>query len=580
MLRTHSRHFSAVVSLLLGLNILATGSATGQRAGTRRPPQQNENSSSINPSGVPFKVRLETAGTDALFKGVPRLQSFAFAQSGGRWVLIGGRTNGFHGFGPDANFPYSSANTSIWVVDTTAKPAFKTYEYKLSNLPATLSAVRDQFSSTNMQSYQDGNNLYLIGGYGITSAGTGNLVTYSMLTWVDTDRLIKGVMSGNQSDVPNAIKFSNDTTKRLQVTGGELLKLDDDFFYLVVGQVFNGPYMDCVTGKPTCQQQYTDEIRKFKIKTDASGNPIIDDGGGTTTSPSTYTAFNDPANLHRRDLNVTPTILADGTEGVGVYAGVFIPPDADNPDANFPWRYPVYLGTGVPPPQHRIIKTHPADLSVRINPNAVVPGNPAAVKPFVDYTFEQRMSPYACASVLMYDPGQRAMYTTLFGGIGHFVVDDDGQTIISAGGPPGAMQDPAEPRNPKAQIFNDRVPFIPYITTIVRDRNSRTSEVVHATRMPGFDVAANKLPIFLGAESRFIPDPSTMNLLYTGSKEIFDFSKLMVGQEKYIGYIYGGIQAQPNKSSNGYIYRDWKKYGQFTTTISTVAMRVYVTRNR
>jgi hypothetical protein len=106
------------------------------------------------------------------------------------------------------------------------------------------------------------------------------------------------------------------------------------------------------------------------------------------------------------------------------------------------------------------------------------------------------------------------------------------------------------------------VPFIPYITTIVRDRNSRTSEVVHANHMPGFDVGPPLQPAFLGAESRFIPDSSAMSLMYRNGRVIFDFSKLATGQEKFIGYIYGGIEAQPGKSKNSYVYRDWKKYDQ------------------
>jgi hypothetical protein len=97
--------------------------------------------------------------------------------------------------------------------------------------------------------------------------------------------------------------------------------------------------------------------------------------------------------------------------------------------------------------------------------------------------------------------------------------------------------------------------------------------------MPGFDVGPPLQPAFLGAESRFIPDPSTSSLMYRNRREIFDFSKLSTGQEKFIGYIYGGIEARPGKSKNGYVYRDWKKYGQFTTTISPVIMKVYVTRN-
>jgi hypothetical protein len=548
---------------------------------------------------LPFEVRLEVVDSSSRpsFTGAPTLQSFVMAQDSGRWVLLGGRTNGFHGFGPDANFPYSSANTSIWVVSTAQtnpNGSVKVYEYKLSNLPASHANVRDQLSSTNMQAYQDGNDLYVIGGYGIYGGGAGSLVTYSMLTRIDVKRLIAAIETGRTADVPAAIKFSMDDTARLQVTGGELFKLSDGYFYLVMGQSFMGPYLNCVVPNPPapCQQVYTDQIRKFKIKSDANGNPIIDDGNGSTI-PSTYSAFTDQANYHRRDLNITTTIMPDGTEGVAAYAGVFVPADPANPDANLPWRYPVYLSSGVSPEEARVIKTHPADMTARVEDRApaairtAIAATPAPVKsasatttaqPIVDYTFEQKMSPYACANLLMYDPAQKAMYTTLFGGIGRYVLDDQ-RNIVSVQGPPGLIPDP-DPKNPGGTIFVDMVPFIPYITTLVRDARNRTTEIVHPNTMPGYSVAPPASPIFLGAESKFVPDPSALSLLYGSSKEILDFSKLPVGKDVLLGYIYGGIEANIATSKNGYKYSDWRKYGQFTTTVSNTVARLIVKRRR
>lgn len=534
---------------------------------------------------VPYDVRLEPVDVSKPpFYGAPRLQSFVIAQSssGNEWLLVGGRLNGFHGFAPpDANFPYANANTKIWVVDLDSAPHVSSYD--VSRLPANLLPVRDQLSSTNMQGYQDGNTLYLTGGYGINYGGTGNLVTYSMLTAINVDRLIQAVSSGRAADVPGQISFSNDQTGRLQVTGGEMLKLGD-YFYLVMGQSFNGQYMPCVAPSaltPPCQQVYTDQIRRFKITRDAAGNPIIDDN---VNAPS-YWAFQDAANFHRRDLNVTPTILADGTEGIAAYSGVFTPPDPNDPDANMPWRYPVYISASGTPHPTQTIRTHPADHSARVNatannanaavatpsptaapsPSASPTPTPTPVPPRTDYTFEQKMNSYASANVLIYDPARKSMYTTLFGGLGHYIYDYQTKTIVSAGGPPGLIPGPAVSPGP---VFNDMVPYSNSVVTLARDAQGRTAEVVHDDPMTT-NVNGRNVSAFIGAEMRFVPLPAMRNMLYGGTKEIYDLTKLT--RATNFGYLYGGIRATPKPD-----FEDWQKYGQWNTKANDLIYRVII----
>src|SRR5688572_25492911 len=62
----------------------------------------------------PFTVEIEPVSTT-----VPGIHSFAFAQSGPRWLIIGGRTNGLHGFSSNDAFPTQYANNEIVVIDTT-----------------------------------------------------------------------------------------------------------------------------------------------------------------------------------------------------------------------------------------------------------------------------------------------------------------------------------------------------------------------------------------------------------------------------------------------------------------------------
>ncbi|MBK6445932.1 MAG: hypothetical protein IPF81_11780 [Bacteroidetes bacterium] len=49
--------------------------------------------------------------------GMPGLQSFVHAQVDGKWLLIGGRTDGLHQRQPFASFAVAGNNTNIYVVD-------------------------------------------------------------------------------------------------------------------------------------------------------------------------------------------------------------------------------------------------------------------------------------------------------------------------------------------------------------------------------------------------------------------------------------------------------------------------------
>ena len=67
----------------------------------------------IDSGQVPFRVKL----TPVSIPNAPGLQSAAVAQANGKWLFIGGRTNGLHNFGPGQDFPPQFQNTNIIVVD-------------------------------------------------------------------------------------------------------------------------------------------------------------------------------------------------------------------------------------------------------------------------------------------------------------------------------------------------------------------------------------------------------------------------------------------------------------------------------
>src|SRR5215467_14611016 len=90
------------------------------------------------------------------FPGAPQIQSFAFAQSKGRWVFIGGRISGYHAVGGgSAEFLRADANQDVWVVDTNVKPA-QTYHLPVTQLPSRFGVIAAQWASAGQLYFQDG----------------------------------------------------------------------------------------------------------------------------------------------------------------------------------------------------------------------------------------------------------------------------------------------------------------------------------------------------------------------------------------------------------------------------------------
>jgi hypothetical protein len=242
--------------------------------------------------------------------GFPGLHSFAFAQHEGKWLIIGGRSDGLHARQPNASFPANSNNTEIFVVDELSKTFWFT---SVNSLAINL---KEQLQSTNMNFHQDGTTLYIIGGYAF-SASKGNHITFPFLTAIDAPGLIDAIIN-EKSINPFFIQVEDE---RMAVTGGQLAKFEDTFF-LVGGHRFDGRYNPM--GGPSFTQSYTNQIRKFKIAPNIGPLAISD-----------YEAITDPIHLRRRDYNLVPQIFPDGTEGYMISSGVF------QIDADLPFLYPV-----------------------------------------------------------------------------------------------------------------------------------------------------------------------------------------------------------------------------------------------
>lgn len=313
-----------------------------------------------------FSLALEEISV----KQSPGLQSFVVGQDEqGRWLFIGGRTDGLHLRRPFESFLASDNNLNFFVVDPIADT---TYSTSISSLSTDLA---EQLQSTNMEFYQRDDRLYIIGGYAY-SATAADHITFPFLTAVDVPRTVDAIIKGT-SIAPYIQQISD---PRMQVTGGYLGYLDS-VFYLVGGQKFMGRYNPMgPTHGPGFTQEYTNAIRTFKI---------IDNG--TSIAIADFQETVDSANLHRRDYNMTPQIFPDGTAGFTAFSGVF------QYTADLPWLNTVDITA----------------KGYQVRPN-----------------FNQYLSQYHSAHVPIFDAQANAMHTLFFGGMSRYTLDPvNGQLV-------------------------------------------------------------------------------------------------------------------------------------------------------
>jgi hypothetical protein len=217
----------------------------------------------------------------------------------------------------------------------------------------------------------------------------------------------------------------------------------------------------------------------------------------------------------RRDLNAALTILDDGkTLGAAAYGGVFT-----KDQLNF--TRPIYIGAGS--------------------------------APRVDDGFEQRMSAYTCATLLLYDPESPAMYTTFFGGISRWRWNDAARRFQLA----PTLGDKAPHTS-----YLDGLPWIDEISTLARSKG-RTVEFVQQD---------NRLPGFLGANAAFLPAEGLKKIREDAN--IYDIRQFR-GKRVLAGYLYGGIRAFPKQ----FPYTDdAPEYtsGNIPTKPSDMVLKVYI----
>ncbi|MCF8246928.1 MAG: T9SS C-terminal target domain-containing protein [Saprospiraceae bacterium] len=308
----------------------------------------------------PYSVTLEPYS----IPGLAGIHSYAHGQHDGKWVIIGGRLDGIHARQPFSAFPASQNNTTIRVVDPESGSAWT------ASLNALPTGLQEQLQSTNMQFFQDGDLLVIVGGYAFSSSANDH-ITFPNLTTVNVPGLIEDIINGE----PIAGNFQQITDDVFAVTGGYLGKIGDEF-YLVGGQRFDGRYNPM--NHPTFVQTYTDAIRKFTLE-NIGGNWVFNN----------YSVISDPLNLHRRDYNLLPQIYPGGEFGYTIFSGVF------QLNEDLPFLYPV-------------------DIT-------------AAGHVPVD-SFNQYLCNYHTAHAALFDEGANAMHNLFFGGISQYYYN--GATLV------------------------------------------------------------------------------------------------------------------------------------------------------
>lgn len=312
----------------------------------------------------PYQLTLEPV-IPAEFNG---LQSYAWARSGDKILLVGGRTDGLHRRQPFASFSSKYNNTELIVLDLHKE---KVWKRSLKDLPVP---VAEQLQSSNMEFFQEGNQLILAGGYGYSGSEKDH-ITFPNLTSIRVNELVEAVIK-NKELTPYIVQLKDE---RMAVTGGRLSKLGK-LYYLVGGQRFDGRYNPHGPDHgPGFSQQYTNQVRKFSLSESGKGLHI-----------ENYAAVTDTALLHRRDYNLLNQYDEQGKEMLTIYSGVF-----------------------------QYGKDQPFTTLIDITDSALreVPG------------FNQQFCHYHTASLTIHDSKTQSQYAVFFGGIAQQYTDSAGNII-------------------------------------------------------------------------------------------------------------------------------------------------------
>jgi hypothetical protein len=395
----------------------------------------------------PFLLDLVPVDSHTL----PALHSFVVGEANGKWLVLGGRTNGVHlfvsssdgGSTPPPNaFPPAQANRSLWVIDPQARQAWSS---PLQNLKP---AIADALSATNANGAQDDKgNLIVVGGYGLDSASK-QMITFSTVTVLQVANVINAIIAGQPVDkfitqytsVIDCPQWASNAYNACVSKAQAFCKQGQGW-----SQCMSAATQNCLPAQAqqmqTCATAVLNGTAAGKYPVNKGYYTQVAGGGLKRLGNVFYLAFgqnfqglysvnegdygkwpvnqvyterlvmlgfspdlktlgvlgqvlqdqNDPLRqFHRRDLNVLPAITPSGTPSINAYGGVFVPGETGA------YRQPIVITQGS--------GTSLANVTV-------------------DTSYQQFMSQYECAAIPLYDRTAKSMSTVLVGGISLYYLD-------------------------------------------------------------------------------------------------------------------------------------------------------------
>ena len=222
---------------------------------------------------------------------LPALREPIVATNGDNWLIVSGSTGNFHDF--NNNF-----NTSLYVYN----PKTAQINSVLISSTDLTSTVINQLATTAPEFLQDGDTLYIIGGYFNDPITPTIYTTLNTITAIDVPGMTNAIIIGQTA---LAQYVSTNTNADFKVTGGQLGKIGSNF-YLAFGQACEGDYC-------AISQVYTNSVYEF------STDPLL-----TNITILNTVTHNDLDNSgwRRRDYSLAPFIL-NGVETLFAMGGPF-----------------------------------------------------------------------------------------------------------------------------------------------------------------------------------------------------------------------------------------------------------------
>lgn len=434
---------------------------------------------------LPYQVELRRY--DMGTADVPTLHSFVAGEHNGQWVVLGGLSNGLHGFDLNqGSVPGGRSNRSVWVIDPLTKETWsRTIEHTDAGSGFTELEVLS-LTTANAQFEQVGDVLYKIGGYGDNDPNDPeDRDTFNTFSAID----LPGIVDWAKGGAGQASDHVRQTSDELfSVTGGDLYEIDGQM-HLVFGQDYQGRYRGRLNG------EYTKQVRTFTIQ---------DDGATLGFTPVSSSSPED--HFRRRDLNVYPTVQEqpDGTlaEGITVLSGVFT-------EANGYWTVPVEIdATG-----------QPQQIDGGLDPL-----NAGGELDAASDVFKQAMNIYHSAKFGLFSEETGAMHQVLMGGI----------TLQE--------YDPTDPSaDPNGFVTDQQLPNTSQISSVIRNADG-SYEQHYLGAYPEMRTDDDSLMRF-GSNAEFFLEhgvPTYEN----GVINLDDLvQQAMLDNSVRIGFVYGGIVA-------------------------------------